>query len=77
VLEILAATPDLTVRRVRAHIEIGMNNVFKTPGFADAMCRGSRLAGCRNDHLSRSTIVASTTEFCGESDDGNFCSTDG
>jgi adenylate cyclase len=48
VREILAATPELTVRRARAHIEIGMNNVFKTPGFADAMCRGftpSRIAG--------------------------------
>jgi adenylate cyclase len=45
VQEILAATPELTVRRARAHIEIGMNNVFKTPGFADAMCRGLRLAG--------------------------------
>ena len=45
VREILAATPELTVRRARAHIEVGMNDVFKTPGFADAMCRGLRLAG--------------------------------
>jgi hypothetical protein len=43
--ELLAASPDLTVRRARAHIEIGMNNVFKAPGFADAMCRGLRIAG--------------------------------
>ena len=45
VRQILAVTPELTVRRARAHIETGMNNVFKTPGFADAMCRGLRLAG--------------------------------
>ena len=45
VREILAVTPELTVKRARAHIEIGMNNVYKTPGFADAMCRGLRLAG--------------------------------
>jgi tetratricopeptide (TPR) repeat protein len=45
VREILAVIPELTVRRARAHIEIGMNNVFKTPGFADAMCSGLRLAG--------------------------------
>lgn len=45
VRELLAASPELTVRRARAHIEVGMNNVFKTPGFAEAMCTGLRLAG--------------------------------
>jgi adenylate cyclase len=45
VRETLAASPELSVRRVRAHYEIGMNNVFKTPGFVDAMCTGLRLAG--------------------------------
>jgi len=45
VREILQAIPELTVGRARSHIEIGMNNVFKTPGFADTMCRGLRLAG--------------------------------
>lgn len=45
VQELLAANPELTVTRARAHIKVGMNNVFRTPGFADAMCRGLRLAG--------------------------------
>lgn len=43
--ELLAANPELSVARARAHTEIGMNNVFRTPGFAETMCRGLRLAG--------------------------------
>ncbi len=43
--ELRAATHWLAVTHARAHIEIRINNVFKTLGFADVMCRGLCIAG--------------------------------
>ena len=45
VQRLLALVPDFTIARARRHIEFDMNNVFKTPGVADALYEGLRRGG--------------------------------
>ncbi|MGA9865917.1 MAG: hypothetical protein WBQ75_05695 [Acetobacteraceae bacterium] len=40
-----AIVPDLTIARARAHLEVDMHNVFRTPGVVDLFCEGLRRAG--------------------------------
>ena len=42
---LLALVPNFTVTRARRHIEFDMNNIFKTPGVADALYEGLRRSG--------------------------------
>lgn len=45
--QLRALIPDFTVARARAraHLEVDMHNVFKTPGIVDRFCEGLRRAG--------------------------------
>jgi adenylate cyclase len=43
--QLLALVPGFTITRARRHIEFDMNNVFKTPGVADALYEGLRRCG--------------------------------
>jgi adenylate cyclase len=43
--QLTATAPFWTVSRVRAHLEIDLNNIYKTPGIVDAICDGLRRAG--------------------------------
>ena len=45
VQRLLALVPDFTVSRARRHYEFDMNNIFKTPGVADALYEGLRRCG--------------------------------
>jgi hypothetical protein len=45
VQRLLALVPDFTITRARRHIEFAMNNIFKTPGVADAFYEGLRRCG--------------------------------
>ena len=45
VQQLLVQIPDFTVTRARRHIEFDMNNIFKTPGVADAFYDGLRRSG--------------------------------
>jgi adenylate cyclase len=45
VQRLLALVPDFTITRYRRHLDIYLNNVFKTPGVADALCEGLRRCG--------------------------------
>ncbi len=45
VQHLLAIIPNFTVARARAHIDVDMHNVFKTPGVVDLFCEGLRRAG--------------------------------
>jgi adenylate cyclase len=45
VQRLLELVPDFTVARARRHIEYNMNNIFKTPGVADALYEGLRRCG--------------------------------
>ena len=40
-----AIQPDVTVSRIRSHLEVEMNGPFKTPGVVGALCEGLRRAG--------------------------------
>jgi hypothetical protein len=42
---LLALAPDFTIARARRHVEYNMNNIFKTPGVADALYEGLRRCG--------------------------------
>jgi hypothetical protein len=45
VQRLLALVPNFTIARARRHIEFDMNNIFKSPGVADALYEGLRRAG--------------------------------
>jgi hypothetical protein len=45
VQQLLTLAPDFTIARARQHVEFNMNNVFKTPGVADAIYEGLRRCG--------------------------------
>jgi adenylate cyclase len=45
VQRLLAMVPDFTITRARRFIEFEVNNVFKTPGVADALYEGLRRCG--------------------------------
>jgi adenylate cyclase len=47
VQRLLTLAPDFTISRARRHIEFNMNNIFKTPGVADAFYEGLRRCGVR------------------------------
>jgi hypothetical protein len=43
--QLTAIAPFWTVSRVRAHLEIDLNNIYKTSGVVDTVCEGLRRAG--------------------------------
>ena len=43
--QLRTVAPDFTIARARAHVEVDMHNVFKTPGVVDLFCEGLRRAG--------------------------------
>ena len=45
VQQLFALVPDFTITCDRRHLEFYVNNVFKTPGVADALCEGLRRCG--------------------------------
>jgi adenylate cyclase len=45
VRRLLELVPGFTITRARRHIEFDMNNIFKTPGVADALYEGLRRCG--------------------------------
>jgi adenylate cyclase len=45
VQRLLTLAPNFTISRARRHIEFNMNNIFKTPGVADALYEGLRRCG--------------------------------
>jgi adenylate cyclase len=45
VQQLLELIPDFTIARARRHIELDMNNIFKTPGVADSFYEGLRRSG--------------------------------
>ncbi len=45
VKRLFTLAPDFTIAGARQHVEFNMNNVFKTPGVADAMYEGLRRCG--------------------------------
>jgi adenylate cyclase len=42
---LLELVPDFTITRARRHVEFDMNNIFRTPGVADAFYEGLRRCG--------------------------------
>jgi len=45
VQRLLAVFPNFTITRYRRHLEFYVNNVFRTPCVADALCEGLRQCG--------------------------------
>jgi tetratricopeptide (TPR) repeat protein len=45
VQRLLGLVPDFTITRARRHIEVDMNNIFKTTGVAEALYEGLRRCG--------------------------------
>jgi hypothetical protein len=45
VQRLLEQVPDFTIARARRHIEVGMSNIFKTPGVVDSFYEGLRRCG--------------------------------
>ena len=60
VRQLLALVPDFTISRARRHIEVGMNNIFKTPGVAESLYEGLRRSGIPNNPR---TAQVSTSHF--------------
>jgi adenylate cyclase len=45
VRQLLELVPDFTISRARRHIDVEMNNIFKTPGVAKSLYKGLRRSG--------------------------------